>query len=482
MTDRSTAAAPDTLGTPGAPAADEPGPVGAVVRRGPAVTAPVPEGDPATADRADAGRTADDSAAGGGAVPLLVPADGESPATIHADLRRRHGRVAPVVAEDGGTAWLVLGYAEVGYVTAHEELFVRDTSRPGPWPEAAEGTGPAPVAPGRGPGRPGPSAARALAAVDQFELAEGCRGVARRLVDGFAGSGRAELMSAYVRAVSLRAAVLMCGLPPDAGAFEGLVGDLQTALAEDGPAGCGPAGTDAVRDGTHVDRSARGGGDELRRSAYVRAGERLRRLVAARRSEPRPDVISRLLADPAAPDDGAVVREVLGLVAAAHRPTADWIGNALRLLLTDERFARDVSGGRLSVGQALNEVLWLDTPAQTVGGRRAVRDTQLGGHRVRAGDRVLLSLAAANTDPQIWPGGRPGGENAAHLSFGGGGRRCPYPAPLLAESIARTAVETLLERLPDTVLAVDPERLAWRPSVRERGLVALPVRFTPVVR
>ncbi|MEU3600443.1 cytochrome P450 [Streptomyces sp. NPDC006798] len=477
MTDRSTTTAPDAPGTPGNPAADEPGPAASAVRRGGPAAPPASAGHRATADPSEAG-----SPAASGAVPLRVPADGESPAAIYAGLRRRHGRVAPVVADDGGTAWLVLGYAEVGYVTAHEELFVRDTSRPGPWPEAAESTGPAPAVPGRGPRRPGPSAARALAAVDQFELAEGCRGVARRLVDGFAGSGRAELMSAYVRAVSLRAAVLMCGLPPDAGAFEGLVGDLRTALAEDGPERSGTSGTDAVRDGMPPGGAVRGGGDELRRSAYVRAGERLRRLVAARRSGPRPDVISRLLADPAAPDDGEVVREVFALVAAAHRPTADWIGNALRLLLTDERFARDVSGGRLSVGQALNEVLWLDTPAQTVGGRRAVRDTQLGGHRVRAGDRVLLSLAAANTDPQIWPGGRPGGENAAHLSFGGGGRRCPYPAPLLAETIARTAVETLLERLPDTVLAVDPERLAWRPSVRERGLVALPVRFTPVIR
>ncbi|MFE0426140.1 cytochrome P450, partial [Streptomyces sp. NPDC058953] len=422
----------------------------------------------------------------GGPAQLRAPADGESPAGIHADLRRRHGRVAPVVTDDGGSAWLVLGYAEVSYVTAHDDLFVRDTRHRGPWPRAREtGPGPAepatvptvptgptgaPPSPGPGPhGRPGPSTARALAAVDQFELAEVCRGVARRLVDGFAGSGRAELMSAYARAVSLRAAVLMCGLPPDADAFDGLVGDLRTALAEDG------TGRDA---GT-----GREAGETRRLAAYVRAGERLRRLVAARRSAPRPDVVSRLLADPVAPTDDEVVREILALVAAAHRPTADWIGNALRLLLTDERFARDVSGGRLSVGQALNEVLWLDTPAQNAGGRRAVRDTQLGGRRIRAGDRVLLSLAAANTDPQIWPGERPGGgENAAHLSFGGGAHRCPYPAPLLAEVIARTAVETLLERLPDTVLAVDPERLVWRPSIRERGLVALPVRFTPVVR
>ncbi len=94
----------------------------------------------------------------------------------------------------------------------------------------------------------------------------------------------------------------------------------------------------------------------------------------------------------------------------------------------------------------------------------------------------MLGLAAANTDPQIWPEGHVGAENAAHLSFSNGEHRCPYPAPLLADVMARTAVETLLDRLPDLVLAVDPEELTWRPSIWMRGLSALPVRFTPVVQ
>jgi len=45
--------------------------------------------------------------------------------------------------------------------------------------------------------------------------------------------------------------------------------------------------------------------------------------------------------------------------------------------------------------------------------------------------------------------------------------------------MARTAVETLLERLPDLVLAVDISELTWRPSIWMRGLTSLPVRFTP---
>ncbi|MGV9314840.1 cytochrome P450 [Streptomyces sp. NPDC003691] len=417
----------------------------------------------------------------------LVPSAEGGQSARYTALRREHGTVAPVVLAGGVRAWLVLGYAEVAQVVGHDELFARDTSLPGPWPGADGGTEPR-AAPDR---RRVPSLARALAAVDQFELAQGCRGIAQRLIDVFAGSGRAELMSAYARALSLRAAVLMCGLPPGADAAEGLVRDLGAALAGDGdppgggtPGGVSDSGTGHGAAGRGAARAPDSGGNgaDGAVAAYVRAGERVRRLVAARRAAPGPDIVSRLLADPAGPSDEETARQVLGLVAAAHPATADWIGNTLRLLLTDERFARDVSGGRLCVGQALNEVLWLDTPAQLAAGRRARRDTRLGGQPIRAGDLVLPGLGAANTDPGIRPDGRAGAENAAHLSFGGGAGRCPYPAPLLADVIARTAVDTLLERLPDTVLATDAAEPVWRPSVRSRGLAALPVRFTPAVR
>ena len=81
---------------------------------------------------------------------------------------------------------------------------------------------------------------------------------------------------------------------------------------------------------------------------------------------------------------------------------------------------------------------------------------------------------------------RPGADlpvgNRAQMSFGHGEHDCPYPAPELAEVIARTSVEVLLDRLPDLALAVPPGSLEWRPSVWIRGLTSLPVAFTPVPR
>ncbi|EST37362.1 cytochrome P450 [Streptomycetaceae bacterium MP113-05] len=400
-----------------------------------------------------------------GAVRLSGMEYQQTPSDMYRGLRREHGSVAPVLLDNDIPAWLVLGYPEVSYVTSHDELFARDSRRwnqwesiPPDWPLMPfVGHQPSVLfAEGAEHQRRAGVITQALEGVDQFELAHECRIIADRLIDGFSGSGVAELMGAYAHPVPMRAAVQMCGMPAGSADTEELVTDLQISL--DAAEGDDPG------------------------AAYGRVGERIQQLVTDKRRSPGPDVTSRMLRHPAALSDEELVQDLISVIAAAQQPTANWICNTLRLLLTDDRFALNVSGGRVSVGQALNEVLWLDTPTQNFIGRWAVRDTQLGGRLIRAGDCLVLGLAAANTDPQIWPEGHVGAENSAHLSFSNGEHRCPYPAPLLADVIARTAVETLLERLPDVVLGADPQALTWRPSVWMRGLTALPVHFTPVGR
>ncbi|MFF7330029.1 cytochrome P450 [Streptomyces sp. NPDC008150] len=400
------------------------------------------------------------------AVPLSGIAYQQSPAVVYQEMRRLHGPVAPVLLDGGIPAWLVLGYPELSYVTAHDDLFARDSRRwnqweniPADWPLLPfVGYQPSVLfTEGAEHQRRSGVISAALEEVDQFELGVNCRRIADELIDGFVGSGEAELMSAYAHPVPMRAAVEMCGMAAGSADTDDLVSDLRTSL------------------------DASEGEDPV--AAYVRVQERIQRLVKDKRAQPGPDVASRMLTNPAGLTDDEVVQDLISVIAAAQQPTANWICNTLRLLLTDDRFALNVSGGRVSVGQALNEVLWMDTPTQNFIGRWAVRDTQLGGRRIKAGDCVVLGLAAANTDPQIWPQGDLGAEgNGAHLSFSNGEHRCPYPAPLLADVIARTAVETLLERLPDVVLAIEAEELVWRPSVWMRGLTSLPVEFTPSVQ
>jgi cytochrome P450 len=203
-------------------------------------------------------------------------------------------------------------------------------------------------------------------------------------------------------------------------------------------------------------------------------------LLADRRAEPADDVVSRMLADRGGFSDEEIAQDLMVMMAAGHQPTADWIGNSLRLMLTDDRFAASLFGGRSSVADAMNEVLWEDTPTQNVAGRWAARDTRLGGRRIRAGDLLLLGLQGANSDPQVRTDGSLTGGNSAHFSFGHGEHRCPFPAQEIAEVIARTGIEVVLDRLPDIDLAVPAESLTRRPSPWLRGLTELPVRFTPV--
>ncbi|MFF9751471.1 cytochrome [Streptomyces sp. DH-12] len=400
-----------------------------------------------------------------GAVSLTGLDFQQTPSQLYRTMRREHGPVAPVLLDGGIPAWLVLGYTELTYVTSHDELFARDSRRwnqweniPSDWPLLPYvGYQPSVLfAEGDEHRRRAGVITEALEGVDQFELANECLLIADDLIARFAGSGQAELMSDYVHPLLMRAVVQMCGMPATGEDTRRLVDDLRISL-------------DAAE-----------GEDPV--AGYNRVGERLRELVKEKRTAPGPDVTSRMVTDPAGLSDEEIVQDLISVISAAEQPTANWVCNTLRLLLTDERFAVNVSGGRLSVGEALNEVLWLDTPTQNFIGRWAVRDVQLGGRQIKAGDCVVLGLAAANTDPQIWPEGHVGAENAAHLSFSNGEHRCPYPAPLLADVMARTAVETLLERLPDLVLAVEPEELVWRPSIWMRGLMELPVQFTPVVQ
>jgi cytochrome P450 len=214
-------------------------------------------------------------------------------------------------------------------------------------------------------------------------------------------------------------------------------------------------------------------------AAQARMQEAVQDLVDHKRQYPGQDVPSHLLADTASLTGEEIVVDLLLVLLFSHQQTTNWIGNTIRLMLTDARFAITLSGGRASVGDALNEVLWHDTPTQNYIGRIATRDTSLGGQRIRTGDLMVLGLAAANTDPQVRPADGGAGGNRAMMSFGHGEHGCPYPAPELAEIIAKTSVEVLIDRLPDLVLAVPADQLEWRTSVLTRALTRLPVTFTP---
>lgn len=291
----------------------------------------------------------------------------------------------------------------------------------------------------------------ALEEVDPFELRAHAERFADELIDALCSAGEADLVAQYAMLLPVRVLARLYGFPDEDG--PGLV----TALND-------------MIDGR--ERALAG-------QAHLAAS--MAQLLADRRKEPAADVVSRMLADDSGFSDEEIAQDLMVMMAAGHQPTADWIGNSLRLMLTDDRFAASLFGGRNSVAEAMNEVLWEDTPTQNVAGRWAARDTHLGGRRVKAGDLLLLGLQGANSDPQVRTDASAlTGGNNAHFSFGHGEHRCPFPAQEIAEVIARTGIEVVLDRLPDIDLAVPAESLTRRPSPWLRGLSGLPVRFSPV--
>ncbi|QGV79989.1 cytochrome P450 [Streptomyces ficellus] len=393
-------------------------------------------------------------------VPLSGTRFQTEPAQLYREMRREHGAVAPVLLDGDVPAWLVLDYRELHQVTGDPVLFSRDSDLWNQWDRIPADWPLLPMIGRKQPSilytvgerhrRRAAMVADALESVDPFTLRRYAEEYADGLVDAFCGAGEAELIAQYAMLLPVRVLVKIYGVPDEQG--PGLV----TALND-------------MIDGRE---RALAGQQHLAESVFG--------LLAAKRAEPGEDVASRMLADPSGFTVEEMAQDLMVMMAAGHQPTADWIGNSLRLMLTDDRFAASLSGGRHSVAEAMNEVLWADTPTQNVAGRWASRDTHLGGRHIRAGDLLLLGLAAANADPQVHiDNAALTGGNSAHFSFGHGEHRCPFPAQEIAEVIARTGIEVLLDRLPDLDLAVPAGALTRRPSPWLRGMTDLPVTFTP---
>ena len=394
-----------------------------------------------------------------GATPLYGPQYRRHPVDVHRAMRRQHGPVAPVRLEGDFPAWLILGYREMYEVTSNTKLFERDPRRWRQWDQVPQDW---PLMPwvayspllvfteGEEHQKRSAAITDAIAEVDQFELRLCCERFADRVIDSFADVGEADLVRAYAYRVPGLTLGNLFGVPDDEA--EGLQRDMTSSVVSD---------DDAI-------------------PATVRAMATIGRLVKAKQEQPGADLTSYFLARSADLTEEQLAGDLMTMMTAAVPGAAHWIGNTLRLMLTDSRFALTLSGGRHSVNEALNEVLWADTPMPNIIGRYATRDTTLGGHRIRTGDMLILGLAAANTDPQLWPDSTAGfAGNNAYMSFSHGDYGCPIGAPQLAKIMAQAAVEVLLDRLPDVSLAVRPEELEWMESFWYHGLTALPVTFEP---
>ncbi|RYJ30609.1 putative cytochrome P450 hydroxylase [Streptomyces sp. L-9-10] len=176
--------------------------------------------------------------------------------------------------------------------------------------------------------------------------------------------------------------------------------------------------------------------------------------------------------------------ELLGmaflLLVAGHETTVNLISSAIHLLLRhpDQLAALRADPGLLE--GTIEETLRYEPSGQIAAYRYTAEPVTLAGTRIPQGERVVLSLAAANrdparfADPERFDIRRDPVANRAQLAFSHGIHHC-LGAPL-ARLEASVALPALLERFPDLALADASAAPEWRPSLL-RGLRTLPVRW-----
>lgn len=159
---------------------------------------------------------------------------------------------------------------------------------------------------------------------------------------------------------------------------------------------------------------------------------------------------------PDAIDEEFIVSLGITTLSAAHETTSASLANAMILLLTEpgcwDALCRDSS----LIPNAVEECLRCG-PSLTTNRRLCVKDTVVGGVSIPVGARVLLGVAAANRDPEIFSDPDvfdiARGNAKRHLTFGFGPHTC-LGAPL-ARLQMRVAIEELTRRLPEMRLASD---------------------------
>jgi len=361
---------------------------------------------------------------------------------------------APVTWSDAwGGFWIVTRYADVLRVAQDWETFssaqgVTVPYGPSPYPAIPEMTDP----PEHRIFKRIINTHLTPAAVSAWEAST--RRIITRLVDGFVEAGACEFMDEFARPL------------PGIVFFEQVIHAPAGELAE----------INRLANAASIPTAP---GARKARAAML---EWISGFVEARRAQPPlGDVVDDVLA---ADIDGRPIthEEVVGVVQLLLFGGLDTTAGALGMMMV--RFCEDPAiPARLRaqpdlVPEAAEELLRLDAPFVCIA-RTATRDTELGGRRIAAGDKVLISWASANRDdaefpvPAAFDLGRPANR---HLAFGAGPHRCA--GSHLARMNIRLALEEILARLHDLRLQDPAAPIAYH-SGFSRTPAAVPIAFAP---
>jgi cytochrome P450 len=279
------------------------------------------------------------------------------------------------------------------------------------------------------------------------------RAIARRLIDGFAARGEADLMHELARNLPSLVIGEMIGVPEDR--REAFL-DWTEAMVE--------SGEDRI---------------QLTIQAATNIYAEFSKLLAERRAAPRDDLMSALV-DAEIDGERLSEEDLLGfcftLIVAGNDTTTNLIANGAVLLADHPEQRAHLVRNPTAIPNAIEEMVRCESPAQALP-RRMMGDVTLHGRTIPKGAMVRLVWAAANRDDREFANAgsfdvtRPA---PRHLGFGVGNHFCL--GARLARLEARVAFEELLARLPDYEVTGDP---GWKTSIWARAHKQVPVRFTP---
>ena len=283
------------------------------------------------------------------------------------------------------------------------------------------------------------------------------RDAAHALIDGFAARGRAEFMGEFADAYPSLGLSELIGVPlEDRERFRGWANTI----------GLGFSPVTMAARLPEIDE------------ALTRLLEYTGALAAARRAEPKDDLVTRIAQ--AADEEGGwtdfeVRGFIAGLVFAGHETTKNQLGWMVALLAERPDVWDAVARGETGPADVVEEVMRLRGAATNVG--RVVAETvELDGERLEPGTQVLLSLWSANRDASAYP--EPdalsprANADVPHVGFGHGPHYCLGAA--LARAELQEALVALTARLECPTLEPGSE---WRPPVGITGPERLPLAF-----
>ncbi|KEK24780.1 cytochrome P450 family protein [Bacillus gaemokensis] len=202
-------------------------------------------------------------------------------------------------------------------------------------------------------------------------------------------------------------------------------------------------------------------------------------LLNEKHKHPCEDIISALVHAHEQEDklsENELLSTIMLLIVAGHETTTNLIGNGMLALLQYPEQMQLLRDNPSLLPSAIEELLRFAGPVM-YSNRFAGEDITMHGKLIRKGEMVFFSLATANFDPQKFSNSEAldiTRKENEHLAFGKGIHHC-LGAPL-ARLEGQIAFGTLLKRLPNLRLDIEPENLVYNTGTI-RSLSSVPLVF-----